>query len=79
MESLEQRERQECGWKWFCSVGVLEIVSGVAGMLKPVEEALTMHVVIGFVLAIQAGAFCHKAVVIPKLQKKGGNLNIDNT
>lgn len=64
MEALELRDHKACGWQWFFIVGVLEIFSGAIALLKPVEEALTMHVVIGIVLAIQAAAFLHKAFVI---------------
>ena len=64
MEALELRDHKACGWQWLFIVGVLEIFSGAIALLKPVEEALTMHVVIGIVLAIQAAAFLHKAFVI---------------
>ncbi len=61
MESAEEREEGGSGWSWFFGVGILEILAGVAALVKPVEEALKMHVVIGLVLLVQAVAFFHKA------------------
>lgn len=67
MEAGEQKEQKIRGWQWFFTVGMIEIIAGVAALLKPVEEALTMHVVIGIVLLIQSVAFIHKAFVVPRL------------
>lgn len=61
MESTEQRAAGEQGWRWFCIVGIIEILAGCTALVKPVEEALTMHVTVGLVLLIQAIAFFHKA------------------
>lgn len=61
MESAEQKEAGEHGWRWFCVVGIIEILAGCTALIKPVEEALTMHVTVGLVLLIQAVAFLHKA------------------
>ena len=63
MESTEQKAAGERGWRWFCVVGIIEILAGCIALLKPVEEALTMHVTVGLVLLIQAIAFFHKASV----------------
>ncbi|MGN0333576.1 MAG: HdeD family acid-resistance protein [Lachnospiraceae bacterium] len=63
MESTEQKATGEHGWRWFYVVGVIEILTGCIALIKPVEEALTMHVTVGFVLLIQAIAFFHKASV----------------
>ena len=63
MESTEQKAAGEQGWRWFCVVGVIEILAGCIGLIKPIEEALTMHVTVGLVLLIQAIAFFHKASV----------------
>ncbi len=61
MEATEQKAAGEHGWRWFCVVGIIEILAGCIALLKPVEEALTMHVTVGLVLLIQAAAFFHKA------------------
>ena len=61
MESTEQKAAGEHGWRWFCVVGIIEILAGCVALIKPVEEALTMHVTVGLVLLIQAIAFFHKA------------------
>lgn len=61
MEATEQKAAGEYGWRWFCVVGIIEILAGCIALLKPVEEALTMHVTVGLVLLIQAIAFLHKA------------------
>lgn len=63
MESTEQKAAGEHGWRWFCVVGIIEILAGCIALFKPVEEALTMHVTVGLVLLIQAIAFFHKAGV----------------
>ena len=62
IESLEQKEAEEQGWRWFFIVGIIEILAGCVGLVKPIEEVLTMHVTVGVVLMIQAIAFIHKAV-----------------
>ena len=67
IEASEQKEQKIRGWQWFFTVGMMEMVAGVAALLKPVEEALTMHVVIGIVLLIQSAAFIHKAFVVPRI------------
>lgn len=61
MEATEQKG--EKGWRWFCTVGILEILAGVIALIKPVEETLKPHVIIGLVLLIQAAAFLYKAGV----------------
>lgn len=61
MESTEQKAAGEYGWRWFYIVGIIEILAGCIALIKPVEEALTMHVTVGLVLLIQAIAFWHKA------------------
>lgn len=63
MESTEQKAAGERGWRWFCIVGIIEILAGCIGLIKPIEEALTMHVTVGLVLMIQSVAFFHKAGV----------------
>ncbi|MGN1026102.1 MAG: DUF308 domain-containing protein [Faecousia sp.] len=64
MESTAQKAAGERGWHWFCIVGIIiEILAGCIGFIKPIEEALTMHVTVGLVLMIQSVAFFHKAGV----------------
>lgn len=66
MESGVQKEQNIQGWQWFFTVGMIEIIAGIAALLKPVEETLTTHVVIGIVLLIQSIAFIHKAFALPR-------------
>lgn len=75
MESTEQKAAGEHGWRWFCVVGIIEILAGCIALFKPVEEALTMHVTVGLVLLIQAVAFLHKSGAAFRSQKiLGGSI-----
>lgn len=71
VDSLEQKEVRDNVWKWFLVVGVIEILVGCAGQLKPVEDALTMHVTVGSIFLVQAIAFFHKIVVDLKYSWNG--------
>lgn len=63
MESTEKRKVGVTGWKGSFFIGLIEMLASVIALLKPVEEALTMHIVVGLILLIQAVAFIFLAVM----------------
>lgn len=69
MESTEKRKVGITGWKGSFFIGLIEMIAGVVALLKPVEEALTMHIVVGLILLIQAVAFIFLAVMELKNHK----------
>lgn len=73
IESIEKRRAGKNGWKWPFSIGLIELITGVTALLKPVEEALTMHIVVGLVFLIQAVAFLFLAVSVLKNHKSDKN------
>ena len=66
---LEKEEIQE--WEWFCGIGCIEILSGVAALLKPVEEFMGMHVVVAIIFFVQSCGFLFKIMIYPKITKEG--------
>lgn len=73
IESIEKRRAGKNGWKWPFSIGLIELITGVTALLKPVEEALTMHIVVGLIFLIQAVAFLFLAVSVLKNHKSDKN------
>lgn len=55
------------GWHWFMGIGIVEILSGVAALLKPVDEFVGMHAVVAIILMIQSCGFLFKIRIYPRL------------
>jgi uncharacterized membrane protein HdeD (DUF308 family) len=48
---------------------MIEILSGIAALLKPVEEFMGMNIVVAIVLLIQSSSYMFKILIYPELQK----------
>ena len=67
IDSRELKEERIRGWYWFAGVGTVEILSGVAALLKPVDDFVGMHGVVALVLIIQATGYLFKILIYPHL------------
>ncbi len=67
IDSLELREEHIRGWFWFSIIGTIEIVSGIAALLKPIEEFVGMHIVVALVLLVQSINYVFKVLIYPKI------------
>ncbi len=63
IDSRELRDEKIRGWHSFGVVGAIEIISGIASLLKPVDEFVGMHGVVAFVLFVQACGFLFKILI----------------
>ncbi len=54
-------------WRWLMVIGGVEVLSGVAALLKPVEEFVGMNMVIAVVLFVQSIGYVLKAYMYPSL------------
>ena len=67
IDSRELRKARTHGWYWFSGVGTVEILSGVAALLKPVDDFVGMHGVVAIVLIIQSLGYLFKILIYPHL------------
>ena len=70
IDASELKKEQIHGWAWFVAVGSVELVSGVAELLKPVEEHAGMHILVAIIFCIQGISYILKIGVYPRLEKK---------
>lgn len=74
IDASELKEENISGWRWFQAIGCLEILSGVASLLKPVDDFMGMNVVVAIIFFIQSFGFLFKVLVYPKLVKEQSNI-----
>ena len=67
IDSRELKEEQIRGWHWFAGIGTVEILSGIAALLKPVDDFVGMHGVVALVLFIQSIGYIFKILIYPQL------------
>lgn len=67
IESWELRSHHYYGWHRFGIVGSIEILSGVASLLKPVDDYLGMHFVVAMILFVQSFGYLFKILIYPQL------------
>lgn len=70
IDSSELKEEKIAGWKWFRGVGSIEVLSGVAALLKPVDDFMGMHVVVAMIFFVQSCGFMFKILIYPKIIKE---------
>ena len=70
IDASELREERIDGWKWFRYIGCIEIVSGVAALLKPIEDFVGMNVVVAIIFFVQSCGFLFKILIYPRLIKE---------
>lgn len=67
IDSRELKEERIRGWYWFAGIGTVEIISGIAALLKPVDDFVGMNAVVAVVLLIQSCGFLFKILIYPHL------------
>lgn len=67
IDSSELKEEKIVGWKWFRGIGSIEILSGVAALLKPVDDFVGMHIVVAIIFFVQSCGFMFKILIYPKI------------
>lgn len=70
IDSSELKEEKIAGWKWFLGIGSIEILSGVASLLKPVDDVMGIHVVVAIIFFVQSCGFLFKILIYPKIIKE---------
>ena len=51
IDASELKEESIEGWKWFRGIGNIEILSGVAALLKPIDDFVGMNVVVAIIFS----------------------------
>lgn len=70
IDSSELKEERIKGWKWFRGIGCIEILSGVASLLKPIDDFMGMNVVVASIFFVQSCGFMFKILIYPQIVKK---------
>lgn len=70
IDAQEIEKEKIAEWKGFCGIGCVEIFSGVAALLKPVEEFMGMHVVVAIIFFVQGCGFLFKIMIYSKITKE---------
>ena len=70
IDSSELKEEKIAGWKWFRNIGSIEIISGVAALLKPIDDFMGMHVVVAIIFFVQSCGFLFKILIYPQIIKE---------
>ncbi len=67
IDSLELKGEKIKDWYRFTVVGVIEIISGVAALLKPIDNFVGMHKMVAIILAIQSCGYLFKILIYPHI------------
>ncbi len=67
IDSLELKDEKIRDWYRFTIVGIIEIISGVAALLKPIDDFVGMHKVVAIILAIQSCGYLFKILIYPHI------------
>lgn len=67
MDAIELKEEKIKGWNWFSGIGIIEIISGVAALLKPVDIFVGMHGVVAAILILQSVGYIFKILIYPRI------------
>ncbi|MBQ8260929.1 MAG: DUF308 domain-containing protein [Lachnospiraceae bacterium] len=70
IDASELKEELIKGWKWFRSIGCIEILSGVAALLKPIDDFVGMNVIVAIIFFIQSCGFLFKILIYPEIMKE---------
>lgn len=70
IDSRELKREGVHGWVIFFVISIIELVSGVASLLRPIEEFFGMNYIIGIILLVQCSGFVFKTVLYPNFIKR---------
>ncbi|MGN0313398.1 MAG: DUF308 domain-containing protein [Fusicatenibacter sp.] len=69
IDAYELKKEPIKGWAWFRFIGTIEIISGIASLLRPVEEFVGMNMVVGIILLVQSCSYFLKIWIYPQIAK----------
>lgn len=69
IDSKELKEDEIHGWLWFSSIGSIEVLSGIASLLKPVDDFMGINVVVAVIFFAQSSSYFLKILIYPHLVK----------
>ena len=67
IDSKGLRNENVNGWQAFAIVSILELLSGTASMIKPVDDIINMNIIIAVILFVQSIGYVIKAVYCKNL------------
>lgn len=67
IDAKELKSSRIRGWSWFCGIGAIEVLSGIAALLKPIEDFVGMNIVAGAVLVVQGIGYVFKVLIYPRI------------
>lgn len=70
IDSSDLKEEKIRGWKWFRSIGSLEIMSGVASLLKPIDDLMGMNVIVAIIFFVQSCGFSFKILIYSQIVRE---------
>ena len=70
IDSSELKEEKIEGWKWFRTIGCIEILSDVVALLKPVDDFIGMNVVVAMIFFVQSCGFLFKILIYQQIIKE---------
>ncbi len=71
VEATELREEKIRGYRWFLLIGLVELVSGIGSMLKPIDDFVGMNHVIAIILLVQSFGYLFKMLIYHNLAGTG--------
>lgn len=69
IDAKELKEEGIHGWLWFCGIGSVEVSSGIASLLKPVDDFVGINVVVAVIFFVQSSSYLFKILIYPRLVK----------
>lgn len=63
IEATELWEEKITGWQWFLMIGIMELLSGIASLIKPIDDFVGMNHVIAIILLVQSSGFLFKIFI----------------
>lgn len=69
IDSKDLKDEGIRGYQVFLYIGILEMLSGVLALVKPIDEYLGVNVVVAMIILIQCFNFAFKVVIYPKILK----------
>ena len=73
IDAWELRNEGLRGWRRFATVGIVEMVSGVSALLKPIDDFVGMHIVVSVILFIQGCSFIFKVMLYPHIADRNSD------
>ena len=71
VEATELHEEKIRGCRWFLLIGVIELVSGIGSMLKPIDDYVGMNHVIAIIILVQSFGYIFKMLIYHNLAGTG--------